>query len=102
MQEVVSQFVEQSDLDPHGTGLVEAQRRRVDAARRPGAAALRAEHRGEAAFHAQSAAGIAICPAPGTDESLIRTIEAWGIPLVVMIRSLADMSRSSAPNMKGY
>lgn len=55
------------------------------------------------AMREQSAAGIAICPALGTDESLVRTMEGWGIPLVVMIRSLEGETYdfSGADNPKG-
>src|SRR5882672_8706965 len=35
-----------------------------------------------------NAAGILLCPALGTAKSLPRHIAAWGIPLVVMVRSL--------------
>ena len=42
------------------------------------------------AMREQGAAGIAICPALGTDASMVKTVESWGIPLVVMIRSLAE------------
>lgn len=40
------------------------------------------------AMREQGAAGIAICPALGSDQSLVDTVQSWGIPLVVMIRSL--------------
>jgi LacI family transcriptional regulator len=43
-----------------------------------------------AALREQGTAGIAICPALGTAPALVRTIESWGIPVVVMIRSLGD------------
>ena len=36
----------------------------------------------------QHAAGIALCPALGTPASLTKTVKAWGIPLVVMVRTL--------------
>jgi LacI family transcriptional regulator len=36
------------------------------------------------------AAGIALCPALGTPQSLIKTVKAWGIPLVVMVRTLGS------------
>ena len=42
------------------------------------------------AMREQGAAGIAICPALGTDGSLVKTVASWGIPLVVMIRSLEE------------
>ena len=38
------------------------------------------------------AAGIALCPALGTPQSLIKTVKAWGIPLVVMVRTLGSGS----------
>ncbi|MDE1948111.1 MAG: LacI family DNA-binding transcriptional regulator [Burkholderiales bacterium] len=36
----------------------------------------------------QHAAGIAMCPVLGTPASLTRTVKSWGIPLVVMVRTL--------------
>ena len=36
----------------------------------------------------QGAAGIALCPVLGTPASLTRTVKTWGIPLVVMVRTL--------------
>ncbi len=36
----------------------------------------------------QHAAGIALCPALGTPASLAKTVTSWGIPLVVMVRTL--------------
>lgn len=36
------------------------------------------------------AAGIALCPALGTTASLAQTVESWGMPLVVMVRTLGD------------
>ena len=36
----------------------------------------------------QNAAGIILCPALGTPASLIKEVQAWGIPLAVMVRSL--------------
>lgn len=36
----------------------------------------------------QNAAGIALCPALGTTAALAKTVQSWGIPLVVMIRTL--------------
>lgn len=38
------------------------------------------------------AAGIALCPALGTPASLTRTVKSWGIPLVVMVRTLGSGS----------
>jgi LacI family transcriptional regulator len=40
----------------------------------------------------QHAAGIALCPALGTPSSLTKTVKAWGIPLVVMVRTLGSGS----------
>ena len=40
----------------------------------------------------QHAAGIALCPAMGTPASLTRTVKSWGIPLVVMVRTLGSGS----------
>ena len=40
------------------------------------------------AMREQGAAGIAICPALGSDKSVVDVVQSWGIPLVVMIRSL--------------
>jgi LacI family transcriptional regulator len=40
------------------------------------------------AMREQGTAGIAICPALGTDGALVETVKSWGIPLVVMIRTL--------------
>lgn len=40
----------------------------------------------------QHAAGIALCPALGTPASLTKTVKAWGIPLVVMVRTLGSGS----------
>ena len=39
-----------------------------------------------------NAAGLALCPAYGTPASLTKTVKAWGIPLVVMIRTLGGGS----------
>ncbi|MCW5255132.1 LacI family DNA-binding transcriptional regulator [Verminephrobacter aporrectodeae] len=36
----------------------------------------------------QGVAGIAICPALATPASLPRTVKSWGIPMVVMVRTL--------------
>ena len=35
-----------------------------------------------------NAAGIILCPALGTPAALVKEVQAWGIPLVVMVRSL--------------
>jgi len=40
------------------------------------------------AMREQGSAAIAICPALGSDASVVKTVAAWGIPLVVMIRAL--------------
>jgi LacI family transcriptional regulator len=40
----------------------------------------------------QHAAGIALCPALGTPASLAKTVRSWGIPLVVMVRTLGNGS----------
>ena len=38
----------------------------------------------------QNVAGIALCPALGTDTGLTSTVKDWGIPLVVIVRTLGD------------
>lgn len=38
------------------------------------------------------AAGIALCPSLGTPASLTKTVKSWGIPLVVMVRTLGTGS----------
>lgn len=38
----------------------------------------------------QNAAGIALCPVLGTPAALTRTIGSWGMPLVVMVRTLGS------------
>jgi LacI family transcriptional regulator len=38
----------------------------------------------------QSAAGIALCPVLGTPAALTKTVRSWGIPLVVMVRTLGS------------
>ncbi len=40
----------------------------------------------------QNAAGIVLCPAQGTPASLPKTVKGWGIPLVVIIRTLGSGS----------
>ena len=40
----------------------------------------------------QHAAGIALCPTLGTPASLTKTVKSWGIPLVVMVRTLGSGS----------
>ena len=40
----------------------------------------------------QGAAGIALCPALGTPAALTKTVRSWGIPLVVMVRTLGTGS----------
>ena len=51
----------------------------------------------------QHAAGIALCPALGTPASLTKKVQSWGIPLVVMVRTLGDGSYDFAgsDNAKG-
>ena len=39
-----------------------------------------------------NAAGIALCPAYGTPASLTKAVKGWGIPLVVMVRTLGNGS----------
>jgi len=39
-----------------------------------------------------NAAGIALCPVLGTPASLTKTVKSWGIPLVVMVRTLGSGS----------
>lgn len=39
-----------------------------------------------------NAAGIALCPVLGTPGSLTKAVKAWGIPLVVMVRTLGNGS----------
>jgi len=39
-----------------------------------------------------SAAGIILCPALGTPATLVKEVQAWGLPLVVMVRSLGKGS----------
>lgn len=41
-----------------------------------------------ASMREHHAAGIVICPALGTPRTLPKEVQAWGIPLVVMVRSL--------------
>ncbi|HEY2927341.1 LacI family DNA-binding transcriptional regulator [Piscinibacter sp.] len=40
----------------------------------------------------QNAAGLILCPALGTPATLVKEVQAWGIPLVVMVRSLGKGS----------
>lgn len=40
----------------------------------------------------QNAAGIILCPALGTPATLVKEVQAWGIPLVVMVRPLGKGS----------
>jgi LacI family transcriptional regulator len=35
-----------------------------------------------------NAAGIALCPVPGTSAALAKTLDAWGVPLVVIVRPI--------------
>lgn len=55
------------------------------------------------AMREQGIAGIAMCPALGTSASLPKTVKSWGIPLVVMIRTLGAGSYdfSGADNSLG-
>ncbi len=46
------------------------------------------QHKVLLSMREQNAAGIVICPAMHTPRSLPKEIQAWGIPLVVMVRSL--------------
>lgn len=41
-----------------------------------------------ASMREHHAAGIMLCPALGTPRSLIKQVQGWGIPLVVLVRSL--------------
>ncbi len=45
-----------------------------------------------ASMREQHAAGIVICPALGTPRSMPAEVQSWGIPLVVMVRSLGSGS----------
>ena len=40
----------------------------------------------------QNAAGMILCPALGTPATLVKEVQAWGIPLIVMVRSLGKGS----------
>ncbi|XJC77069.1 hypothetical protein ACHFCA_12590 [Delftia tsuruhatensis] len=42
-----------------------------------------------------NAAGIALCPALDTPASLAQDLQSWGIPLVVMIRTLGEEATTS-------
>jgi LacI family transcriptional regulator len=55
------------------------------------------------AMREQGAAGIALCPVLGTPASLVRTVKTWGIPLVVMVRTLGRGSYdfAGADNSRG-
>lgn len=61
------------------------------------------QHKVLSSMREQNAAGIVICPAIGTPRSLPREIQAWGIPHVVMVRSLGPGSYDYAgsDNEKG-
>jgi LacI family transcriptional regulator len=50
-----------------------------------------------------NAAGIALCPALGTPVALTKTVQSWGIPLVVMIRTLCNGNYDfvGSDNIKG-
>jgi len=45
-----------------------------------------------ASMREQNAAGIVLCPAAGTPRSLLGMLKPWGIPLVIMARSLGPGS----------
>lgn len=51
----------------------------------------------------QGAAGMVLCPALGTPRSLPKEVQAWGIPLVVMVRTLGPGSYdfAGADNERG-
>ena len=55
------------------------------------------------AMREQGTAGIAICPALETDASLVETVQSWGIPLLVLVRSLGegDYDFCGADNVEG-
>jgi LacI family transcriptional regulator len=55
------------------------------------------------AMREQHAAGIALCPVLGTPTALTRTVKAWGIPMVVLVRTLGSGSYdfSGADNALG-
>jgi LacI family transcriptional regulator len=55
------------------------------------------------AMREQGAAGIALCPVLGSDGGVIDTVNSWGIPLVIMIRSLGTQACdfSGADNAHG-
>lgn len=55
------------------------------------------------AMREHHAAGIALCPALGTPASLTDELKSWGIPLVVMIRTLGegDYDFAGADNGRG-
>ena len=61
------------------------------------------QHKVLSSMREQNAAGIVICPALGTPRSLPKEIQAWGIPHVVMVRSLGPGSYDYAgsDNEKG-
>lgn len=42
------------------------------------------------AMREHHAAGIALCPALGTPAALTQELESWGVPLVVMVRTLGE------------
>jgi LacI family transcriptional regulator len=49
------------------------------------------------------AAGIILCPALGTSPALVKQVRAWGIPLLVMVRSLGkgDYDYAGSDNERG-
>jgi LacI family transcriptional regulator len=54
------------------------------------------------AMREQHAAGIALCPALGTPASLTKTVKSWGIPLVVMVRTLGTGAYDFAGSDNAY
>jgi LacI family transcriptional regulator len=56
-----------------------------------------------ASMREQHAVGILICPAQGTPKALAKEVSAWGIPLVVMVRSLGagNYDYAGSDNEKG-
>jgi len=54
------------------------------------------------AMREQHAAGIALCPALGTPPSLTKMVKSWGIPLVVMVRTLGTGNYDFAGSDNAY
>jgi LacI family transcriptional regulator len=50
------------------------------------------QHKVLQAMREQGAAGMVLCPAFGTPRSLPKEVQSWGIPLVVMVRTLGPGS----------